>query len=111
MNRVIAVAAAGAIATLAITGCDRLVGDHVSPYPVASEADPDTSHLTPGLWRTVPPTSPDGCRYMLFRNGYPVQRVEVHDQIPVYVFLPETTADSEWGLSTVGCGTWERVTS
>ena len=110
MNRTATVAVIGTVAALAITGCDRLVGDHVSPYPVASEADPDTSHLTPGLWRTVPPTSVDGCRWMLFRDGYPVQRSEVFDQVPTYVWLPETTADTTWGLSTVRCGTWTRVT-
>lgn len=108
MNRTLTVAAVGAVAALAITGCDRLVGDHITPYPVASDGG-DPAHLAPGLWRTVPPTSTDGCRWMLFRNGYPVQRSEVHDQVPTYVWLPETTADTDWGLSTVGCGTWERV--
>lgn len=109
MNRVLTLASVGTAGVLVLTGCDRLIGDHVSPYPVASENDPDTSHLKPGLWRAVPPSSPDGCRYMVFRNGYPVQKVEVHDHIPVYAFLPETTGYTDWGLSTVGCGTWERV--
>lgn len=109
MNRIVTVTALAAVAALAITGCDRLIGDHPTPVPVASEADPDKSHLEPGLWRAVPPTSVDGCRYMLFRNGYPVQRSEVFDSVPIYVFLPETTADTDWGLTTVGCGTWEKV--
>lgn len=108
MNRTATIAAL-AVTAVALTGCDKLTGDHPTPVPVASEADPDKSHLTPGLWRAVPPTSVDGCRYMLFRDGYPVQRSQVYDQVPVYVWLPETTAYTQWGLSTVGCGDWEKT--
>lgn len=109
MNRVVAVTAVGALAALTITGCDRLVGDHPTPVMVQDPAA-DPYELGPGLWTATPPNSVDGCRYSVMRDGYPVLVTEVDDSLPVYVWLP-ASGDSDYGLSTVGCGTWERVTS
>ena len=103
------IAVAVVATAVALTGCDKLAGDHYSPYRVQGP-DRQASELAPGLWRTVPPTSVGGCTYALHRNGIPVFWAEAHDSVPVYVWLPETTADTDWGLTTVGCGTWKRVT-
>lgn len=103
----VAVLAAGAV--LAITGCDRLVGDHTSPVMV-QDPNADPYQLGPGLWTATPPNSVDGCHYSVMRDGYPVLVTEVDDSLPVYVWLPQS-GDSDYGLTTVGCGTWTRVTS
>ena len=108
MRRVVAVAAAGAVAAFAITGCDRLVGDHVSPVMVQDPAA-DPYQLGPGLWTATPPNSQDGCAYALMRNGSPIIRTAVFDNTPAYIWLP-MSGESDYGLVTVGCGTWERVT-
>ena len=49
MSRVLTVAAsATATATAAvITGCDRLAGDHITPYPVGDANGQPSEHLTP----------------------------------------------------------------
>ena len=96
------------IAVVALTGCDRLIGDHHSPYRVQGP-DRLENELEPGLYRAVPPSSVDGCTYALFRNGTPVQWSEVHDSVPIYIHLPETTEYSDWGMTTVGCGEWRKV--
>ena len=108
MNRTITVALAAATTALAITGCDRLTGDHPTPIMVQDPAA-DPYELGPGLWTATPPASVDGCRYAVHRDGYPVVRTEVHDSLPVYVWLPASGA-SDYGLTTVGCGPWTRVT-
>ena len=109
MNRLVTVAAVGAVAALSITGCDRLDGDHVSPVMV-QDANADPYQLGPGLWTATPPASQDGCHYALLRNGAPIIRTAVFDNTPAYIWLP-MSGESDYGLVTVGCGTWTRVTS
>lgn len=108
MNRTATVAVIGTVAALAITGCDRLEGDHPTPIMVQDPAA-DPYELGPGLWTATPPESVDGCRYALLRDGYPIIRTEVHDSTPAYIWLPQS-GQADYGLTTVGCGVWERVT-
>lgn len=110
MNLRIITATGGVVlSTLAITGCDRLDGDHVSPVMVQDPAA-DPYELGPGLWTATPPASQDGCHYALLRNGSPIIRTAVFDSTPAYIWLPQS-GESDYGLVTVGCGTWTRVTS
>ena len=108
MKRTLITLAAAAAAAVALSGCDRIVGDQWTPRLVQGP-DRKPAELQPGLYRTVPAASQNGCKFALLRNGIPVQWAEVHDQVAAYLFLPESTRDTTWSMTTTGCGTWVRV--
>lgn len=101
------VAPGALVVALSLSGCDKVTNDLTTPWPVQGPSA-NSAHLEPGMWRAVPPReSAAGCSYSLLRNNQPVVWAEVRDSVPVFAYLPQSTADTTWSFTTVGCGTWE----